>query len=487
MAETQKLRMRIWVPSFEPVKKSPQVLEICDSVSSADSGDAMAGQGDPGGAGAVRGKARVVGPNRGQTSLGVIDLEAELAADHMARLVWDFVVTLDLSPLYDRIKSREGTAGRPAADPRVLLALWLLATIEGVGSARALSRLCEQSFGYRWLTGDTPVNYHGLADFRVAHADVLDDLLTLSLASLIASGLATPDEIIVDGTKVKASASRSSFKRASRLDEAEATARQRVAALKAEVEADPAATSKRQQAARERAERERAEKIAKARATLAKIDKERSKRAEHDKKDVERMKAPRASLSDPEARSMRFADGAVRPGYNVQIAVTSGEGFITAVRATDRRHDKGLVKPMVEASEQQTGAKASRVLADTGYVHADDITALGARAEHPVEAFIRPARERDDVKPATSAERRRKRERENDTMKAWRTRMASEAAEAVMKKRGRIERVNAHLKNHGFGTMVVRGLAKVQAVALLHALAHNLLTALRLTAARAAA
>lgn len=444
-------------------------------------GDVMADQSD-GGSGVVRGKARVIGPNRDQASFGVINLEADLPADHMARLVWDFTNTLDLGVLYDRIKSREGTAGRPAADPRVLLALWLLATIDGVGSARALARLSEQSLGYRWLTGDTPVNYHGLADFRVAHADVLDDLLTRSLATLIASGLATPDELIVDGTKVKASASKSSFKRALRLDEAETAAKQRVAALKSEVEADPAATSKRQQAARERAERERQQRIEQARKTLAAIDKERSKRAEHDKKDVARMKAPRASLSDPQARRMRFADGAVRPGYNVQIAVTSGEGFITAVRVTDRRQDSGLVKPLVEASEHRTGRRVMRVLADTGYAHAGDITALATRAEHPVEAFIWPVRERDDVKPATLAARQRDRERESEALKAWRQRMASDAGEVVMKKRGRIERVNAQLKNRGFGVMLVRGLAKVQAVALLHALAHNLLTSLRLTA-----
>ena len=432
----------------------------------------------------VRAAARVVEANRAQTSWSFVNLEADLPEDHMARLVWDFTGTLDLTALYDKVRAREGGAGRPAADPQVLLALWLLAAIEGVGSARALDRLADQSLGYRWLRADVPINYHGLADFRANHGDVLDDLLTRSLATFIADGLATPHEIIIDGTKVKASAGKSSFKRAVRLDEAEAAASQQIAALKAELDDDPAATSRRQLAARERAHRQRLERIAKARATLHAIDQERSKRASHDKKDVERMKAPRASLSDAEARRMRFADGAVRPGYNVQVAVTSGEGFITAIRATDRRQDSGLVRPMLEESERRTRTNVVRVLADTGYAHAGDITALGTRASHPVEAFIWPVRDREDVKPATVAARERERGRENQTLKAWRKRMASEQAEAVMKRRGRIERINAHLKNHGFGVMLVRGLAKVQAVALLHALAHNLLTAIRLTAAR---
>lgn len=432
----------------------------------------------------VRAAARVLEANRAQTSWSLVNLESDLPEDHMARLVWDFTGTLDLTALYDKVKAREGGAGRPAADPQVLLALWLLAAIEGVGSARALDRLADQSLGYRWLRADVPINYHGLADFRANHGEVLDDLLTRSLTTFIADGLATPHEIIVDGTKVKASAGKSSFKRAARLDEAAAAARQQIAALKAELDDDPAATSNRQRAARERAQRQRLERIAKARETLRAIDQERSKRAQHDKKDVERMKAPRASLSDAEARRMRFADGAVRPGYNVQMAVTAGEGFITAIRATDRRQDSGLVKPMLEESEQRTRTNVVRVLADTGYAHAGDITALGARAGHPVEAFIWPVRDREDVKPATLAARARERGRENETLKAWRKRMASEEAEMVMKRRGRIERINAHLKNHGFGVMFVRGLAKVQAVALLHALAHNLLTAIRLTAAR---
>lgn len=437
-----------------------------------------------GNGGNVRAAARVVEANRAQTSWSLVNLEDDLPEDHMARLVWDFTGTLDLAALYDKVRAREGGAGRPAADPRVLLALWLLATIEGVGSARALDRLADQSLGYRWLRAGVSINYHGLADFRAGHGDVLDILLTRSLAAFIAQGLATPDEIIIDGTKVKASAGKSSFKRAVRLDEAEAAARQRIAALKAELDDDPAATSNRQRAARERAQRERLEQIAKARETLRVIDQERSKRAGHDLKNVERMKAPRASLSDSQARRMRFADGAVRPGYNVQVAVTSGEGFITAIQATDRRADSGLVKPMLEESERRTQTSAVRVLADTGYAHAADITALGTRARDPVEAFIWPVKDRKGVKPETLAARERERGRENETLKAWRKRMASEQGEMVMKRRGRIERVNAHLKNHGFGVMLVRGLVKVQAVALLHALAHNLLTALRLTAAR---
>ena len=436
---------------------------------------------------AARGKARVVVANRAQLSWDLINPEGWLAPDHRARLVVGFVETLDLTVLYDRIEAREGTAGRPAADPAVLFALWLLATMDGVGSARELDRLTSHDLAYRWVACGVPVNYHGLADFRVAHADVLDDLLTKTLAAFMAEKLFDADEIVVDGTKIKASAGKSSYKRALRLDQAEAAAKARVAALKAEVDADPAASSKRTQAARARGLSKTQERIAKARAKLAEIEAEKAKRAKQSPKEVAGQKEARASLTDPQARQMRCADGAVRASYNVQIAATTDHGFVTAIMATDRRNDSGLVRPMLEASEQRLGRLIKRVLADTGFAQVNDIAALSSRPEAPVGVYIHPPRDRTDVKPKTLLVRHKQREKEPQTIKDWRQRMTTNDADAIMKKRGRIERVNANFKNRGFGTLLVRGLAKVQAIGLWHALAHNLTIALRLRAMAASA
>ncbi|MGZ9059818.1 MAG: transposase [Burkholderiaceae bacterium] len=436
---------------------------------------------------AGRGKARVVIANRAQLSWDLINPDGWLAPDHRARLVVGFVETLDLTVLYDKVEAREGTAGRPAADPAVLFALWLLATMDGVGSARELDRLTIQDLAYRWVACGVPVNYHGLADFRVAHADVLDDLLTKTLAAFLAERLFDADEIVVDGTKIKASAGKSSYKRASRLDEAEGSAKARVAALKAEVDADPAASSKRTQAARARGLNETQQRIEKARIKLAEIEAEKAKRAKQSPKEVAGQKEARASLTDPEARRMKCADGAVRASYNVQIAATTDHGFVTAVMATDRRNDSGLVRPMSEESEQRLGRPIKRVLADTGFAQVDDIAALASRPEAPIGVYIHPPKDRDDVKPATLLARQKQREKESQIIKDWRQRMITNEAETIMKKRGRIERVNANFKNRGFGTLLVRGLAKVQAIALWHALAHNLTIALRLRATPSAA
>lgn len=428
----------------------------------------------------MAGEARVIRPDRSQTRWDFIDLDGLLPSDHRARVVWGFVETLDLSPLYEAIKSREGESGRPAADPGVLLALWLYATVEGVGSARELARLAERDVAYRWLAGGVPLNHHGLSDFRVGHVELLDKLLTQSVAALIAEGLVSLSEIAVDGTKVRANASKGSFKSAKKLARLEAAVEARVAALKAEVESDPAASSRRRQAAQETAARSIKERAAKVRAALEKLQAERKERVKRHAKDEAKKTEVKASLSDPEARWMRFADGAFRPAYNAQIAATSVDGVIVSIDMTNRRNDAGLAAPMVDDIARRYGKGPERLLVDTHYATCEDIAALAKHSTGPVTVYAPTPAERDHVKPATLAKRARQRATEPDSVKAWRARMESEAGQRIYRLRKRIERVNADRKNHGFGFLPVRGLFKAKAVALLHALAHNLVTAHRL-------
>ena len=175
--------------------------------------------------------------------------------------------------------AREGEAGRPAADPAVLLSLWLYATIEGVGSARELERLAQSDAAYRWLAGGVPLNYHGLADFRVESVEVLDRLLTQSVTALIGEGLVRLSEIAVDGTKIRASASKKSFKTSEKLLKIEAAVAERLVALKRELTDDPGASTRRRQAARERAAREVQARAGRARAALERLAAERKSRA----------------------------------------------------------------------------------------------------------------------------------------------------------------------------------------------------------------
>ena len=162
--------------------------------------------------------ARVVEADRSQLQLRPFDLDSTIPQDHRARLLWRAVETLDLGAFYERIKSRVGTAGRPPGDPKVFLTLWLYATMDGVGAAREVERLCHDHRAYRWICGGVAVNYHTLSDFRVDHGHALDELLTQTLAVLMERKLITLQRVAQDGLRVRASAGagRSGARRSSR-------------------------------------------------------------------------------------------------------------------------------------------------------------------------------------------------------------------------------------------------------------------------------
>jgi transposase len=199
------------------------------------------------------GVARILMPERQQVELREFHLDGAVPADHRVRAVWAFVEGLDLAVLYRGIGAVEGGAGRPATDPRILMALWLYATVEGVGSARALDRLCEEQLVYQWICGGVGVNDHTLSDFRVQNSDVLDELLTQSVAALMKEGIVDLARVAQDGMKVRASAGASSFRRKKTLRACKREAQEQVTVLKKELKEDPAGSSRRQEAARERA------------------------------------------------------------------------------------------------------------------------------------------------------------------------------------------------------------------------------------------
>ena len=163
------------------------------------------------------GAARVMSPQRDQVELRAVDLQSLLTPEHPARTVWAFVQSMDLAPPYARIKSVAGRGGAPAIDPAILVALWLWATIDGVGSAREVDRLCERDDAYRWICGGVSVNYHSLADLRTEHAAWLDAQLTRSITSLLDRRLVTLNVVAQDGLWVRAHAKAASFWRHEKL------------------------------------------------------------------------------------------------------------------------------------------------------------------------------------------------------------------------------------------------------------------------------
>lgn len=406
---------------------------------------------------AFRPKARLNEPNRAQVELRALDLEGILPADHVARTVWAFVESLDLSTLTSSIGSVEGHAGRPATDPRIFMALWLYATIDGVGSARAIERLTEVHDAYRWICGGVPVNHHTLSDFRVGQVEFLDRVLTQSVAALMKSGSVTLQRVSQDGIRIRASAAAASFRRRVTLEDCLKTAKTQVRRLRAELEQDPEATSRRQSAARQRAATEREARVKQALELMP---------AAEERKPPKELDRARVSTTDPEANVMKMADGGFRPAYNGQFAVDTGSQIVTGVMASTSGNDQGLLSKMLEQHERRYGKVPAESLVDGGFVALAEIETAAQKGTRVYAPVPQPRdSNREPHLPLAG---------DSEVLAEWRVRMGTDEAKEIYKQRASTsECVNAQARNRGLRQLLVRGQTNALAVLLWYAIAHN--------------
>jgi transposase len=416
------------------------------------------------------GKPRLVRPNRAQVEMRLAALDDLLPAEHLVRVIWAMVEQLDLSAFYDQVQAVEGEPGRPMTDPAVMFGLWLYATAEGVGSARQLERLCGEHLAYQWLCGGVPVNYHSLADFRVAHEPELDALLTQHVAALMSEGLVSLERTAQDGIRVRASAGSGSFRRRARLEEYQAAAQARVAVLKEPAGPDAPIGSARQQAAQARAARERLARLNQALQELKQVEARKAK----SHKPAAEQKEARASSTDPQARIMKLPDGGYQPAYNGQLAVDTASGVIVGVDVINQV-DQGQMGPMVEQLQARYGQLPAEHLVDGGFLTFPDLEAVAAKGIAVYGPLPAPGRNSQaPTEPHAS---------DGPGVREWRQRMQTAAAKVVYKLRSQtIEWANAGVRQRGLYQFRVRGLSKAKAVLLWLALIHNLLTSRRLQA-----
>ena len=419
----------------------------------------------------MRAAARVQLPVRNQVEIVMAALDSLLPEDHPARVVWAFVEQQDLSALYARIRATQDRPGRTPIDPRLLMALWLNATLDGMGSARELERRCEADVAYRWLCGGVSVNYHTLSDVRVDHAEFLDALLTRDVAALMHEGLVELTRVAQDGMRVRASAGASSFRRRPTLEQCLEDAKAQVEALRQQAQAQSNSATPRVRAARERAARERQERVERALAKSAAIQ---AKKSDKDKEKV------RLSTTDPETPVMKMGDGGFRPAANVELATDTGSQIITGVDVTGRGSDQGEMAPMVEQHQQRYGTYPEAMLVDGGFANKDDIETVSA-PDKGCTVYAPVPKPKD-----THRERFEPLAEDSEAVAAWRRRMGTPEAQAIYKQRASTaECVNAIARNRGLRQFTVRGLSKIKTVVLWYVLAHNLMRAyhLRLAAA----
>ena len=421
------------------------------------------------------GPPRLREPVRDQVELRAVDLEALLAAEHPARVIWAYVEKLDLSALEQRVQARAHGPGQSPPSPRLLLALWLYATTQGVGSARALARLCESQDEYRWLCGGVRLNYHGLSDFRTEHPELLERLLIANVASLSVANVINLDEVVQDGLRVRASAGTGSYRREKKLYKELRKAKRLVERLREENDDDPDASNRRIRAAKERAAREREAQVQAALAQLAEIEAHRARkgRANRNNKKGAKPSEPRASTTDPQARVMKMPDGGFRPAYNCQIATVAEGQIVIATSAETTGSDRGLMRPMVETIKQDFDRLPKRQLVDGGFNKNEDIEWAAAGGVKVYGPAVKSKHNTDPYAPRPD---------DGPGVAAWRRRMKSPHGKGVYKRRAPGECINARFRNWGLRQFLVRGREKVLCVLRWFALANNILTGHRLLA-----
>ncbi len=306
--------------------------------------------------------------NRQQMSWRAVDVEHLLGEDHPARAIWALVGRLNLRAFYRAIESSVEEGGRPAFDPQLLISLWVYAYSRGIGSAREVARRCAYDPAFQWLTGLAEVNYHTLADFRVEKQQELDELFTQVLAALSKEGLITLEQVMQDGTKIKAQASSKSYLQEETIREHLERARRRVAEM-----GDPRKdeSSPRAKKAQARAQREQQERLESALEALEKWQARKS--GEKAKRET------RVSTSDPQARVMKHADKGFALSYNAQISTDAAYGLIVGVAVTQEANDSAQLLPAVDRMEQRLERKPQQMVADSGYTTRENIEKMAGR------------------------------------------------------------------------------------------------------------
>jgi transposase len=392
--------------------------------------------------------------------------------DHPARAVWRFAQGLDLTVLYDRIRARGPTAGRSAIDPRVLVALWLYATLAGVHNANALAELLIHHDAYFWLAGGLAVNAHTLSDFRVQDADFLEGMLAHSVTVLRQQGLVDLERVAQDGMRVRASAGAASFRRRETLEkllqEAQAEVPRPAQQRDAPPTEEPAAPSPQQRGAQRRQAAERVQRIQRALQRMPEMEAKKKKAKKKNGDKPEKKEAARVSTTDAEATVMKMPDGGFRPAYNVQLSTACQGQVIVGVAVVTEGTDQGQLPPMLEQIEKRFGERPHEALVDGGFAGHDDIEEVqqgvkGGKVYAPVPEPKKEGVNRHEPKATDSAE-----------VAEWRVRMGTVEAKEIYKQRAATaECVNAQARNRGLIQLVVRGLQKVKAIALWFATAHN--------------
>jgi transposase len=478
--------------------------------------------------------ARVKAVLRNQRVMRVLDVERLLDADHPARAIWELVGQCDLQPFHREIKAVKGKAGRPSHDPRLLISLWVYSYTQGIASGREIEERCGYDPAYIWMAGAEKVCAHSLTDFRAERGEALKDLSSQILAAMAGEGLVDLQQVTQDGTKINASAGSDTLRRQGTIEKRVEEARQRVEQLSKQEEKE--SKSRRSAAAQRRAAKEQLERLEKALEAVKELQK-KGKTAEE----------ARVSITDPDARVMKQNNNGYGLSYNAQFTTDARNTVIVSVAVTRDGNDAGQLEPAIDRLQEEAGRQPEQALADGGYASRENIVKMeqkgvdliapvpdgkvqketlyqirGVTAEFRPEAFafdgekncytcpagkslpyrrknVEPGRTKyiyqaakEDCRSCASREqccrqsrngRSVQRVEESEEVKSFRTKMETEEAKAIYRKRGTVAEF-PHLwikEKFGLRRFSLRGLKKVNVEGMWVAITFNLQQWIRLS------
>jgi transposase len=332
--------------------------------------------------------------DRKQSVFVPLDVENLVGPDHKVRAIWALTGRMDLNPLRERIKSRQGEAGQAAEDPQLLISIWIYAYSEGVSSSREVADRLEHEPALMWLAGLRTISHATLSNFRKDHKGELDGIFVQLLGMLETAGVVKLDQVMHDGTKIRAQAGADTFRREGKLRENLEKARAVVEQM-----GDPeAGTTAREAAARRRAAREQLQRLEQALEEMKRLQAE--ERKEEDQRKV------RVSLTEPEARKMKHGDNAITPAYNAQISTDAEKKVIVGHHLSQSSSDSASLGPALDVVKQNLGREAQQAVADGGFTNRETILGMEKRGIDFIGSLgDQPARQAAAVKASGIEER----------------------------------------------------------------------------------
>jgi len=314
--------------------------------------------------------------------------------DHLARFVSDLVETLDLTAIEESYAEERGY---PPYHPRMMVKVLLYAYATGTYSSRKIARRLVEDVAMRFLAAGNEPDFRTLSDFRQRHSAALAGLFTQVLRLCRRAGLVKLGQVAIDGTKLKANASKHKAMSYGRMGEKEAALQAEIAALLRRAE-----QADRDEDARYGADRRgdelpaelarRESRLKKIQAAKAALEAEAREQAAQDGKDSDLAKpAPKAqrNFTDPDSKIQKTSDGFIQ-GYNAQAAVDAHAQVIVAQDVTPMAADVGELMPLVTAIGRTVQQRPERVLADAGYCSEENLQALERKG---IDAYIATGRQ----------------------------------------------------------------------------------------------